>query len=185
MATSIVNENVRWVSLMCCSIAAIVVLILLRLYFTLKNVGKCSLPSEAKEPLKTMVIMGSGGHTTEMLRLLSGMSNMYSPRVYIIADTDKMSQEKVFRFEQEKNSKEGKEILCNGPGTCIPLCAAGLTMTFLGLKRVYLIYVESICRVLSLSLSGKILYHLADKMFVQWPELQKMYPKTLYIDRIV
>lgn len=77
------------------------------------------------------------------------------------------------------------QVLCNGPGTCIPLCAAGLLLGILGLKRVLLVYVESICRVESLSLSGKILYHFADYFFVQWKPLQVKYPKSVYIGRIV
>lgn len=77
------------------------------------------------------------------------------------------------------------QVLCNGPGTCIPLCAAGLLLGILGLKRVLLVYVESICRVESLSLSGKILYHFADYFFVQWKPLKAKYPKSVYIGRIV
>lgn len=77
------------------------------------------------------------------------------------------------------------QVLCNGPGTCIPLCTAGLLLGILGLKRVLLVYVESICRVESLSLSGKILYPFADYFFVQWKPLQAKYPKSTYIGRIV
>lgn len=74
-------------------------------------------------------------------------------------------------------------ILCNGPGTCIPVCFAGILLKmFYGVK---VIYVESICRVETLSLSGKILYHFADTLIVQWPQLQQKYPKSLYIGRIV
>ncbi|GAA6099575.1 UDP-N-acetylglucosamine transferase subunit ALG14 homolog [Tachysurus ichikawai] len=77
------------------------------------------------------------------------------------------------------------QVLCNGPGTCIPLCTAGLLSGILGFKRVLLVYVESICRVESLSLSGKILYHFADYFFVQWKPLKAKYPKSIYIGRIV
>uniref|UniRef100_A0A8C7K6U5 UDP-N-acetylglucosamine transferase subunit ALG14 n=1 Tax=Oncorhynchus kisutch TaxID=8019 RepID=A0A8C7K6U5_ONCKI len=48
-------------------------------------------------------------------------------------------------------------VLCNSSGTCVPLCDAGV---ILGLKMVLIVYVESICRVESLSLCGKILYPL-------------------------
>ncbi|XP_077981570.1 UDP-N-acetylglucosamine transferase subunit ALG14-like [Glandiceps talaboti] len=173
-----------------------------------------------------MIIFGSGGHTSEMLRLLSGVSANYEPRIYVMADTDKMSQEKIIKLETMKKSELGNQymlkriprsrevhqswvttvlttvnatfhafpmvfkalpdlVLCNGPGTCIPLCAAALTLTFLGVKKVHVVYVESICRVDSLSLSGKILYYFADKLFVQWPELLKAYPKSIYVGRIV
>ncbi|VDO36048.1 unnamed protein product [Heligmosomoides polygyrus] len=39
--------------------------------------------------------MGSGGHTMEMLELLKNLDNRYSPRCYIVADTDHMSKDKV------------------------------------------------------------------------------------------
>ena len=54
-------------------------------------------------------VMGSGGHTTEMINLLKEMNGAYSPRIYIIAETDQMSQQKVrfFRFAQTFSRNEG------------------------------------------------------------------------------
>jgi beta-1,4-N-acetylglucosaminyltransferase len=80
-------------------------------------------------------------------------------------------------------------LLVNGPGTCIPCCL----IVFLFSRILFLIpkckivFVESICRVKTLSLTGKILYHLkiADLFFVQWPELHKKYPRTSYMGRLV
>lgn len=45
-----------------------------------------------------------------------------------------------------------------------------------------IVYVESIARVESLSLSGKVLYHtrMADAFFVQWPHLQQRFPRSMY-----
>ncbi|XP_026138868.1 UDP-N-acetylglucosamine transferase subunit ALG14 homolog [Carassius auratus] len=76
-------------------------------------------------------------------------------------------------------------VLCNGPGTCVPLCATGLLLGILGLKRVLIIYVESICCVETLSLSGKILYYFSDYFFVQWASLRDKYPKAVYSGRLV
>ena len=52
--------------------------------------------------------------------------------------------------------------------------------------RGQIIYFESIARVSSLSLSGKILYdlRLADLFFVQWPDLQQRFPRALYAGRL-
>lgn len=49
-----------------------------------------------------------------------------------------------------------------------------------------IVYVESIARVTSLSLSGKILYHtrVADLFMVQWPELQSQCPLSKYCGRL-
>ncbi|VDN38260.1 unnamed protein product [Cylicostephanus goldi] len=40
-------------------------------------------------------VLGSGGHTTEMLELLKHMGSQYTPRWYVVADTDHMSKDKV------------------------------------------------------------------------------------------
>ncbi|XP_049421795.1 UDP-N-acetylglucosamine transferase subunit ALG14 homolog isoform X1 [Epinephelus fuscoguttatus] len=77
------------------------------------------------------------------------------------------------------------QVLCNGPGTCVPLCVAGLLLGILGMKKVLIVYVESICRVQTLSLTGKILYPISDYFFVQWPCLRDKYPKSIFLGRIV
>ena len=74
-------------------------------------------------------------------------------------------------------------LLCNGPGTCIPVCLA--VLLFKIVLRTRIVYVESICRVKTLSMSGKILYYLTDRMLVQWKELHDRYPRTEFIGRLV
>ncbi|XP_023787553.1 UDP-N-acetylglucosamine transferase subunit ALG14 homolog [Cyanistes caeruleus] len=76
-------------------------------------------------------------------------------------------------------------ILCNGPGTCVPVCLSAFLLGLLRIKRTIIVYVESICRVETLSLSGKILYYFSDYFIVQWPDLKKKYPKSVYLGRIV
>lgn len=61
-------------------------------------------------------------------------------------------------------------LIMNGPGTCVPLCAAIIVGRFVGLPTPRVVYVESYARVRTLSLSGKILCHLVDRFIVQWPE---------------
>uniref|UniRef100_A0A3Q3G6I3 UDP-N-acetylglucosamine transferase subunit ALG14 n=1 Tax=Labrus bergylta TaxID=56723 RepID=A0A3Q3G6I3_9LABR len=77
------------------------------------------------------------------------------------------------------------QVLCNGPGTCVPLCVAGLLLGILGMKKVLIVYVESVCRVETLSLTGKIIYCISDYFFVQWPSLRNIYPKSIFLGRIV
>lgn len=43
-----------------------------------------------------------------------------------------------------------------------------------------LIYLESFAKVTSKTLSGKLLYHFADRFYVQWEEMLKLYPKAIY-----
>ncbi|KAG0615429.1 hypothetical protein M758_5G040500 [Ceratodon purpureus] len=78
-------------------------------------------------------------------------------------------------------------ILCNGPGTCLPICVAGFLMKVVGWKRVVVVYVESIARVKKLSLTGLLLYklRLADQFFVQWKDLKVKYPRSNYVGRLM
>ena len=44
----------------------------------------------------TMIVLGSGGHTTEILRLASALNkDVYQPRTFVIAETDSSSEEKL------------------------------------------------------------------------------------------
>jgi beta-1,4-N-acetylglucosaminyltransferase len=49
------------------------------------------------------------------------------------------------------------------------------------------VYVESVARTTTLSLSGWIVYALglADAVFVQWEGLLKKYPRAKYAGRVV
>jgi beta-1,4-N-acetylglucosaminyltransferase len=76
-------------------------------------------------------------------------------------------------------------ILCNGPGTCLPICYAAFFLRAGGEVRTKVVFIESVCRVKSLSLTGKLLYPLVDEMQVQWQELQDKYPRTKYIGMIL
>lgn len=53
----------------------------------------------------------------------------------------------------------------------------------MGISNCAIVYVESICRVTTLSISGSMLYRFADYLFVQWPKLKEKYPKSIYKGR--
>ena len=78
-------------------------------------------------------------------------------------------------------------VLCNGPGTCIPVCLSAYLLKFFGVKSIKIVYIESICRAEFLSLSAMILYNLriADEILVQWPQLTNKYSRTKYIGRLI
>uniref|UniRef100_A0A8C0CBA4 UDP-N-acetylglucosamine transferase subunit ALG14 n=1 Tax=Balaenoptera musculus TaxID=9771 RepID=A0A8C0CBA4_BALMU len=159
----------------------VAVLLAVRLWVVLRP--RAAVP---RRSLSLLVVAGSGGHTTEILRLLENLSDAYSPRHYIIADTDEMSAHKINSFEVNRADRNPSAVvLCNGPGTCVPICISALLLGILGIKKVIIVYVESICRVEHLSLSGKILFHLSDYFIVQWPTLKEKYPKSVYLGRIV
>eukprot|EP01023_Acetabularia_acetabulum_P066561 TRINITY_DN9004_c0_g1_i4.p1 TRINITY_DN9004_c0_g1~~TRINITY_DN9004_c0_g1_i4.p1 ORF type:complete len:217 (-),score=10.44 TRINITY_DN9004_c0_g1_i4:228-878(-) len=52
--------------------------------------------------VKTMIVLGSGGHTAEMLKLISYMDlYKYAPRVYVVAETDSHSESKAIKQEMD------------------------------------------------------------------------------------
>lgn len=66
---------------------------------------------------KTMVVLGSGGHTAEMLMLLSNMNlAKHEPRCYVVAETDGMSAQKAIRQEQRlRGEQDRKYNVCTIP----------------------------------------------------------------------
>ena len=78
-------------------------------------------------------------------------------------------------------------LLCNGPGTCLPLAlAAVLARLALG-RPCRVVYVESVARVRTLSLTGVLLYRLrlADAFFVQWEALAATHPRARCLGRVM
>ncbi|KAI4386069.1 hypothetical protein MLD38_004039 [Melastoma candidum] len=55
-------------------------------------------------------------------------------------------------------------IICNGPGTCIPLCGIAFVFKVIGVRWSSIFYVESIAR---------------------WPQLKKQYPRAEYVGRLM
>ncbi|CAH9110323.1 unnamed protein product [Cuscuta europaea] len=209
-----------------------VTIVLIRVLFVIYQSSKPRQPRPSR-PLKTLIVLGSGGHTAEMMNLLSALQDdRFKPRFYVAAATDNMSLQKAQGFEDSLLNKEGTEvagtahfmqiyrsrevgqsyitsvgttliaiahglwllikirpevILCNGPGTCIPLCVIAFFFKVLGISWSSVFYVESIARVRRLSLSGLLLYKLcmADQLFVQWPYLKSKYPRAQYVGRLM
>ena len=137
--------------------------------------------SHAK-PVRTLAVLGSGGHTAEMIQLLQAMDRAkFGPMLYVIAQTDTTSADRIKAFEQSvadrqpppaaaaaapayrllivpRSREVGQSyatsalttlhalaysvwhvfvalpslVLCNGPGTCVPICAAALLVRLLG-----------------------------------------------------
>lgn len=121
-----------------------------------------------------MAVLGSGGHTAEMISLLRTLdSSVYAPMIYVIATTDSTSLQRLEEFERDRASlalklqqpfqkgsilrvlrsrEVGQSyltsafttmlamlhaailmlsalptlVICNGPGTCVPICIGAL-----------------------------------------------------------
>jgi UDP-N-acetylglucosamine:LPS N-acetylglucosamine transferase len=65
-------------------------------------------------------------------------------------------------------------ILSTGAGPVVPFTLVG---KFLGIKTVF---IETFTRVTKPSLTGRLMYWLADRFFYQWRLLETFFPKGIY-----
>lgn len=184
-----------------------------------------SQPKIDSGPKTLLIVLGSGGHTGEMLRLLRAVQlNKYRRRIWVYGQGDEISAKKAAQYELSQGNKTGFEILStprarevgqswsstvftslrsliscfsivarnqphvivvNGPGTCVMVCLASTVLKIFMWSRARIIFFESLARVHSLSLSGRLLLHFADRFVVQWPELCKKYPQAEYFGMLV
>jgi len=86
--------------LIVCTITLI--LVILRIYYILPRKPNVRVTSE-RTACKLAVFLGSGGHTSEALMLISALDfTRYSPRVYVISEGDTLSAQKAADLEAEK-----------------------------------------------------------------------------------
>lgn len=187
--------------------------------------------AKRSSPVKTMIVLGSGGHTAELSPIIELLDpRLYSPRIYV--STEERSEQKISLLEsrrpiQSSSSSSSSSfffvrlprarhvgqsffssifssiwallhsivavlhhqpllIVSDGPAVCVPLAAATLLLRFWrGRDACRFFFVESGCRVHSVSLSGKVLYHLslADMFAVQWPQMLQLLPKAFCLGR--
>lgn len=199
-------------------------LFVLRCYYILNIASKRR--TKRTKPARTLVVLGSGGHTTEMMTILKHLSKVnYSPRNYVMSDIDTTSETKVLTMEEPATSSKDYHIfrikrsrnvgqnyissvfttmistwlsiplvyklqpdlvISNGPGTCFPICFISFIFRVFGLldSGSKIVFVESFCRVRTISLTGRILIWFVDTFVVQWPEILKISSGVKYFGRI-
>lgn len=142
---------------------------------------------------KVCLACSAGGHLTELLQLQESWKGF--PH-YFVSDErlnaiDLAKKEKTFfvacprrnpamlalNFLQSMKIfllEKPDFVVSTGADTAVPTC---LIAKLFGKKVAF---IESFCRVKEPSLSGKIMYKIADLFLVQWPENKKFFPKAEY-----
>lgn len=158
--------------------------------------------------MRLLVILGEGGHTTELLNLVDLLGDNYE-YYYILSEEDNLSTNRIRRDgviyklprPRGKDTKvlsaisktlsatteafkvlrrvKPSAILSTGPAIAVPVSVVGRV---LGAK---IIFVETGSRIKTLSLTGRIMYRWANLFFVQWPQLAKKLPRAIYAGRLV
>ncbi len=71
-----------------------------------------------------------------------------------------------------------KVIITTGSHTAVPICILG---KIIGVKIVWIL---SFARVNSRAFAADLIYPIADKFIIQWPEVQNYYKKGIYLGGI-
>ena len=166
---------------------------------------------EGSMALKLLMVLGEGGHTKQMLRLAELLGPDYQFH-YLAAEGDQLSSGNlphpgpVYRLTRPRSKVHGHTdppwtaawqtlratwqalrlvwrlrphaIIGAGPSISVPPSLAG---KLLGAK---VIHVESASRVTRPSLTGRLLYPVADLFFVQWESLLVRFPRARYAGRL-
>lgn len=162
---------------------------------------------ERSENVRLLIILGGGGHTTEMLRLVDLLGADYEYHYLLVKEVN-FSRDRIERKGQvhEVRRPHGRHesvfasivnsiialfqvaiilltvrprvVMGCGPAVSALVSVAG---KLLGAK---VIHIETGSRVSALSRSGKIVYNIADLFFVQWPTLKEKYPRAIYAGRL-
>jgi len=147
--------------------------------------------------MKVCLVSSTGGHLAELLKLIPAVEEH---QYFVVTEFSEMSRslaekERVHYLHQQERSnwkfyivvvanmfkslkilirENPKLIITTGAGAVFPLCLFG---KLLGKKVVY---IESFAKILTPSLTGKMIYKFADEFFIQWQSLSDHYPKAKY-----
>ena len=154
-----------------------------------------------------LVVLGEGGHTTELLNLIDLLGDNYEYH-YIISKEDNISADRIrypgpiYAVTRPRGKQTGllnavfrtmltvfeafkilwhlrpAAMVSTGPAIFVPFSLMGR------LLRVTVIFVETGSRIKAPSLTGRLLYPLADLFFVQWPQLKEKLPRAVYAGRL-
>lgn len=156
--------------------------------------------------MRFMVVLGTGGHTAQMLRLVNLLGTKHEYE-YVIGKDDEFSEKKIkikgdiFRIRKTREIKESiaksalkqipacieaRKILKRSKADAVIACGPNIAVPIIFMSKLMgkkVIFIESWSRVYSRSLSGRFAYKFADLFFVQWPEMKKLYPNAIYAGR--
>lgn len=150
---------------------------------------------------KVLFIASTGGHLNELLQLKAlfdrcdfhiitektksnlKLSNQYPNRVNYLVHGSKehlLAYCVKFPYNLLKSlclfiKLRPKYIVSTGAHTAVPMCYIG---KLFGAKIIYL---ETYANITTQSLSGKLVYKIADLFLVQWESLLELYPNAQYV----
>lgn len=154
---------------------------------------------ERKEKLRICLAASGGGHLSQLLKLAESY-NSYETfyitttevmrkklrkvgRVYIVGECNRKHPWRVIkvllRCIRIVYREKPHVVISTGAA---PGCLTCFLSKLIGAK---VIWIDSITNVQTLSLSGRMVRHIADMLLVQWPELTARYENAEYVGAII
>jgi len=152
-----------------------------------------------KKNLKICLAASGGGHLTELLEFSDcwkGRNTFFVTtiplvekdlqifgKVYVVGECNRQNPLRVLKvfFRCIKIALEEKPNVVISTGA-----AAGCIICFLAkMFGARIIWIDSITNIERISLSGRLVRHIADIFLVQWPELVRKYKGVEYIGTVI
>ena len=149
-----------------------------------------TLPLDSGEiaKVKLLVVSSVGGHLEEVRQIVSSLeefdvvwvvndelreSRGLSGKTYRIAHAERDWRVLLNLWEawQIIRTEQPDAMLSAGAGPAVPMAAICRAW------RIPVVFVESIAQVDAPSLTGRLMYYLANRFFYQWPELSGFFPQ--------
>jgi UDP-N-acetylglucosamine:LPS N-acetylglucosamine transferase len=147
---------------------------------------------QSSPPREVLLVASSGGHLLELLPLADlwpkdtrhwvtfqesdAMSLLVGERVTWAHHPTNRNLPNLVRnlglALQMVRRREVQAIVTTGAGVAVPFVVLGRLM------RVNTVYIESMARITSPSLTGRLVYPFAGIFIVQWPELQRFFKRA-------
>ena len=141
--------------------------------------------------MKVCIVASCGGHLTEARALRSAFDHY--PHFYVVNATMPLPDDMKGRTYVVTHAERDWRVLTNlyeawrilrqerptiilstGAGQIVPFALVGR------LLRIPVVFVEVSTQVTEPSVSGRIMYHLADRFFYQWKALARHFPNGVY-----
>jgi len=157
--------------------------------------------------MRVLAVLGDGGHSAEMIRLLELLGDAYEYS-YLLSTADAITAKKlpwpgpIYRTPEPLGKHAGQRrwlyalwasaqqlgvllrarprvIITSGANIAVPVSLLGR------LCGVKIVFIETGSRVRTLSATGKLMYRIAHLFLVQWEPLLRDYPRAIYAGRLL
>jgi UDP-N-acetylglucosamine:LPS N-acetylglucosamine transferase len=137
------------------------------------------------------IVSSCGGHLTEIRSIVKPQSHY--DLMYVLNDKIKLSGDmqgctQFIRHSERDwlfiiNLLEAWKILTRSKPQIVVSAGAGPVIPFALVSKLLgipTVFVETVARVTAPSMSGRLMYYLADRFFYQWESLAEFFPRGTY-----